>query len=362
MAQHGDSPRSRPRSFACRSAAVGAAVLLAASACQQESADTEVQLVKLQRRGRFGSLRDFVLFTQPQDPPGAALLVDRFEVTQDDWAQFADTEVGGTIAVGITTRGVGALPVSNMDLAQARAFAHWRMGRLPTEHEWRLVTADGGNTPFPWGVKQFATHANTGDIGLGEAVPVGTFESGRRAGGNMPYDLIGNVREWTESVSSDWFETLGPQGSRSFASVWRESRRIPALSAWGIHGLLPLGAIASVGGPDVPRKVVGSDFLTPMRDVADHLHDTQISGERSQRTGLRVYTTVDELLVRLLTLPGSPTTAERRQLLRFVKRNGHWPVLKAAFEASPMATVTFAPDSIGNLLATELHVVTPEPR
>ncbi len=338
------------------------ACVIAATACQEKPADSESNLVPLHRRDRFGSLRDFVLILQPQDPPGAALLVDRFEVTQDDWAQFADTDIGRTIAVGVTTHGVGALPVSGMDLIQARAFAGWRMGRLPTEDEWRRVTAGGGNSPFPWGVKQFPTHANTGDIGLGEAMPVGTFESGRRAGGNMPYDLIGNVREWTESVPSDWFGMLGPQGSRSFASVWRESLRTPALSAWAMHGLLPLGAIASVGGPDVPRKVVGSDFVTPMRDVGDHLHDTQIAGERSQRTGLRVYTTVDELLARLLALTEPPTTEERRQLLRFINRYRHRPILKAAFEASPMASVAFARASIGNLLATELRAMTTEPR
>ncbi|HIE71452.1 MAG TPA: hypothetical protein EYP98_15470, partial [Planctomycetes bacterium] len=166
------------------------ACVIAATACQEKPADSESNLVPLHRRDRFGSLRDFVLILQSQDPPGAALLVDRFEVTQDDWAQFADTDIGRTIAVGVTTHGVGALPVSGMDLIQARAFAGWRMGRLPTEDEWRRVTAGGGNSPFPWGVKQFPTHANTGDIGLGEAMPVGTFESGRRAGGNMPYDLI----------------------------------------------------------------------------------------------------------------------------------------------------------------------------
>lgn len=316
----------------------------------------------LQRRGRFGSLRDFVLISQPQDPPGAALLVDRFEVTQDDWAQFADTDVGGQIASGVTTRGAGALPASNMNLLQARAFARWRLGRLPSVSEWRRVTVGGGNSPFPWGFKEFATHANTGDLGMGEAMPVGTFESGRRAGGNMPYDLIGNVREWTETVPTDWSKRQGPQGSRSFLRVRRDALRSPALSVWMNYGLVPLGIVANVGAGDVPRKVVGADFVTPMRDVIEHLHDTQVAGERSQRTGLRVYTTVDELLARLLAMTEPPTTEERRQLVRFVHRNGHGPLLLAAFEQSLMADVSLPRGSIGSVLAAELRSLATEPR
>jgi len=342
------------------------ASLMLATSCSEQAGgkgpSVDGTAPALQRRGRFGSLRDFVMITQPQDPPGAALLVDRFEVTQDDWAQFADTDFGGEIATGVTTRGAGALPASNMNLLQARAFASWRIGRLPTEAEWRRVTAGGGNSPFPWGVKQFATHANTGDLGMGEAMPVGTFESGRRHGGNMPYDLIGNVREWTETVPTDWSKTLGPAGSRSFVSVRREALRTPALSVWATHGLVPLGMIAAVGQSDVPHKVVGSDFATPMRDVIEQQHDTQLAGERSQRTGLRVYTTVGELLARLLAMSESPTTEERRQVVRFVHRNGHGPVLKAAFDQSQLADVEFPRGSIGSVLAAELRGLVAEPR
>ena len=351
------------------------ALLIGSAACDGEAAEPGRQA--LNRRGRFGSIRDFVLIHRAPDAPGAALFVDRFEATQDDWDQFAASPAGReprdplaateegrkrTVADGVTRAGPGALPVAGMDLMQARAFAHWRMGRLPTEDEWRRVTAGGGNSPFPWGVKQFATHANTGDIGLGEAVPVGTFESGRRAGGNMPYDLIGNVREWTETVPAEWLAPRGPLGSQSFASVRREALRAPALAVWGVYGLLPLGAIASAGGLDVPHKVVGSDFATPMRAVVEHQHDTQIAGSRSQRTGLRVYATVDELLARLLAMTASPTADERLQLVRFVRRDGHRPVLKAAFEASPVADMLFVPGSIGGLVAAELRALTPEPK
>ena len=173
----------------------------------------------LRRGGRFGSSRDFVLFVGVGGARGEALLVDRFEVTQADWSQFSSQLEGLAAASDLGLAGADALPASGMDLAQARAFAGWRLGRLPTSDEWRRVTAGGGNSPFPWGVKQFATHANTGDLGLGEAMPVGTFESGRRAGGDMPYDLIGNVREWTETVPLEWLELGASLGPRSFSDA-----------------------------------------------------------------------------------------------------------------------------------------------
>ena len=345
-----------------RSAAAASLVAVAWSSAACTSESTEGQAQQLQRVGRFGSLRAVVWLVGAARAPGEALLVDRFEVTQADWSQFSSQLEGLAAASDLGLAGADALPASGMDLAQARAFAGWRLGRLPTSDEWRRVTAGGGNSPFPWGVKQFATHANTGDLGLGEAMPVGTFESGRRAGGDMPYDLIGNVREWTETVPLEWLELGASLGPRSFSDARDRALRSQALSQWCVLGLLPMGAIVGAGGQGVPRKVVGADFATPMRAVVDEQDDTQAAGARSQRTGLRVYATVDELLARLLAIEDRPSAEESLQLKRFVRRNGHGPILKAAFDASPTAGAVFASESVGSLLAAELRAVGAEPR
>ncbi|MEY3161262.1 MAG: hypothetical protein RIT25_1253, partial [Planctomycetota bacterium] len=39
------------------------------------------------REGRFGSLRDLVVFDRPAEQ-GGPFFLDRFEVTRDDWTQF----------------------------------------------------------------------------------------------------------------------------------------------------------------------------------------------------------------------------------------------------------------------------------
>lgn len=329
--------------------------------CSHEAPGPSPELQPLQRRGQFGSLRDFVLYARPQDPPETALLVDRFEVTQDDWAAFARTEEGIAVAArGVGSRGSGALPASGMTLQQARAFARWRLGRLPTEAEWVRATEAGGSSPFPWGVKEFATHANSGNLGLGERTPVGTFESGRRAGFNSPYDLIGNVREWTETVPDDWCGEagIGP----SFVANRRRVLTTPALSSWSVLGIVPPAMVATVGSGGAPRRVVGVDYATPLSDIATPQDDRQMPDERRLRTGMRVYTTVGELLGRLLSMTRPATAEERLQMVRFVARKGHRDVLVKAFRNSPLADATFPSGSVAEVLWNELTRRVPESR
>lgn len=329
--------------------------------CSADGVASTDSLERVYRRGQFGSLRDFVLYARPQDLPGTALLVDRFEVTQDDWAAFARTEQGMAVAArSVGSRGNGALPASGMSLQQARAFAHWRLGRLPTESEWRRATVAGGSSPFPWGVKEFATHANSGNLGLGEPTPVGSFESGRRAGGNWPYDLIGNVREWTESVPGDWCAAGG--SASSFAANRRRVLAIPALSVWSTLRLVAPAMAATVGPGHAPRRVVGVDFETPLSDIANPQDDSQMADERRSRTGMRVYTTVDELLDRVLGMMKTASAEERLQLVRFVARKGHRKVLTDAYVASPRAEQKFPNRSIAAVLRTALLTGSPEPK
>ncbi|MBL8730682.1 MAG: SUMF1/EgtB/PvdO family nonheme iron enzyme [Planctomycetes bacterium] len=276
------------------------------------------------RAGRFGSLRDFVLIDRGR---GAPLFVDRFEVTRGDWAEFAATAAGREVgAEQAIADGNPALPVGYVDLRQARAFARWRFARLPRQDEWAAAIGDGRHQ-FPWGSKEDPTRANTGELGLGEPVPVGTFEAGRRAGGNQPYDLIGNVSEWTESVSFGWTANqLDPVAS---CMVGRDRLlRTPAFAVWGWPGgLVPLVLAAAAGGERVPRDAVGSDFLSPMAVTVEPV----LAGDRRLRLGLRVYSTPGELLAALLATDVKPRAEDLDQLRRFVRRDQHRAALAAAW-------------------------------
>lgn len=312
------------------------ALACALAGCGGEPPD---QRPSLQRSGRFGSLRDLVLFASGDPLDADALFVDRFEVTRGDWSEFAASPAGR--AVGAARAVVGgdpSLPIGGVDLAQARAFAAWRFLRLPRREEWLVAAAIDGRSRYPWGSREDPLRTNTSELGLGGPTPVGTFESGRRSGGDQPYDLVGNVSEWTESVAPTWWR----QSSDVVSGPVRQRRdllRTPALAVFALPGgLFPPTWLAAAGDGSVPRLVVGSDYLTPMDQQVQQVP----AGDLRARTGLRVCSSARELLAALLAYDGALDERDDLQLRRFVRRGRHREALQAAFQAEPAATAMAA--------------------
>lgn len=82
-----------------------------------------------------------------------AVAVDRFEVTGAAYAEFvAATGYRPRVAHRFLAQVVDDHPVTHVDLADARAFAAWRGGRLPTPAEWQLAQRAGAGrrTPRVW--------------------------------------------------------------------------------------------------------------------------------------------------------------------------------------------------------------------
>lgn len=306
------------------------------------------------RVGRFGSLRDLVLMERPHLGPAAALFVDRFEVTNGDWQAFARTDAGRAVGANdVPTMAGAALPVGGVDLRRARAFARWRFLRLPRVEEWQFASSGGGRSRFPWGDREEWTKANTGDLGLGQSTPVGTFESGRRIGGDSPYDLVGNVSEWTETIAENWWFDDGDRRLPSYAAWAARTAvlRAPALTPWQLPGgTVPLVWLAIAAGDAVPRAVVGADFQTPMRELVEHVP----AGDRRQRTGLRLFATAAELLDNLCADGDPLAAADRDQLVRFVRRGRHLPVLAAVWLEHDRAAPAALASSAAAVLRSEL--------
>ncbi len=298
-------------------------VLLGAAGCSKESAAAPGAVV---REGRFGSLRDLVLFDRPAEQ-GGPFFLDRFEVTRDDWIQF----LGAPRRTALEASTDGFLPQSGIDLPAARAFAAWRFCRLPRAPEW-VYAATGNNTySWPWGDASQVSRANTAELRLGKPTPVGTFESGRR--GDGPYDLVGNVAEWTESVAPQVFVEDPPYGA---ITSWPELvaigpwqlRRTPALSAWLLSGQPPPASwlVASLGDR-IPRLVVGSDFLSPM----EQRMAMRLPRESGSALGLRLAADPASLLAALTVAEVDPGPFDLELVRRFLGHPGHADALRPAF-------------------------------
>jgi rhamnose transport system permease protein len=145
--------------------------------------------------------------TEPNESPAQtvdlpAYQIDRFEVTNDDFALF-------TAATGYQTEAEqkgsnktwrsyvvdkGNHPVVKVTWADANAFCEWLGKRLPTELEWEKAARGSEGNLYPWGNSFESGRANLKDSGIRGTVAVGSFP-----GGSSPYgveDLAGNVWEW----------------------------------------------------------------------------------------------------------------------------------------------------------------------
>ncbi len=105
-------------------------------------------------------------------------------------------------------------PVNCVDWFQARRFAKWVGGRLPTESEWEYAARSGGrNWKYPWGNSRASCKYAIIDEGCDSKCD---FKAGcgkdrtwsvcSRIAGNTVHglcDMSGNVWEWTE----DWYHT-----------------------------------------------------------------------------------------------------------------------------------------------------------
>jgi formylglycine-generating enzyme required for sulfatase activity len=93
-----------------------------------------------------------------------------------------------------------SLPIVNVTWSQARNYAAWAGGRLPTEAEWQYAARGGlDGFRYPWGDDVAPANANyLANSDWPGASPVGTFPPN----GFGLVDVAGNVWEWL----ADWYE------------------------------------------------------------------------------------------------------------------------------------------------------------
>ena len=118
-------------------------------------------------------------------------------------AEFEEFVGAASHAAGKWRKGPASHPAEGLSWADAVAYRRWlsvstgKIYRLPDEREWEKAARGAQGRMWPWGNDDDVTRANAREAGRGATTPVGECTGGASPEGLV--DLVGNVREWTNT-------------------------------------------------------------------------------------------------------------------------------------------------------------------
>ncbi|MDD5302854.1 MAG: SUMF1/EgtB/PvdO family nonheme iron enzyme [Elusimicrobia bacterium] len=184
--------------------------------------------------------------------------VDQYKACVDE-GKCTEPTAKGTCNWGYS--GAGAEPVTCLDWEQAKQFAEWAGGRLPTEAEWEFAARGRGwEQKYPWGDEEpTCARANfSGCMGK-------TWPACSKPAGNTKHalcDMAGNVWQWT----ADWYHE-NYEGAPADGSAWvtpASAERVVRGGGWNVE-VKDVGA--AVRGKAPSRSRFDSIGLRPARSL-----------------------------------------------------------------------------------------------
>lgn len=133
---------------------------------------------------------------------------------------MTETEAALPDAFGVVAP---TLPRTEVTWYEARWYCEWmgrregRLVRLPSEAEWERAARGTDRRLFPWGDTFDPDKCNAQPTGLGDLSPVGSFRNWGAGpwGEDSPWEMSGNVWEWTSTIAERDGGAVGSVGTSS---------------------------------------------------------------------------------------------------------------------------------------------------
>jgi eukaryotic-like serine/threonine-protein kinase len=138
---------------------------------------------------------DFLAGEQKTHDTLPAFYIDKTEVSNEEYAKFC-AETQHALPRNFVA-GKPRLPVVNVLISDARAFAVWAGKRLPKSREWEKGARGKDGLLYPWGNDADTARAN---VGSGRLLPVDSLPAGASPYGAL--NMSGNVWELVDQASA----------------------------------------------------------------------------------------------------------------------------------------------------------------